>query len=470
MAKLNENRKILAIGAGGLTMCLAAGGGIWWAKGVVEQVETEIVATEQKIDDAKRKIDQIPDLEKEVIILRENVEAYTKILPEQSEVNDFLRTANRFALQSGVNVSAFLKGVTGSKRGNKYSHYSYRLEIEATLWQFLKFINLFESYDRFVRVVQFDIKPADREGIDRALAEGKDPRHRMALVVETFVYEGKNSTKNVDIPNYAKKREKLASEILAGAQAIELARFDYVEEVGRRDIFVDPRPAVGGANLGDNQRAMQKKTIDEFVQRLAEAQTLHEQWQTSTDYLTKESLARRLRELMGVLEQDTVTAQPKITTQSLVSDWNNQVIQPMRQILRDLRGVEDEAPDAVDEEQLRAILAEMRAAVQRGEYDAATRLHDEVIDRLTFPEQDPRFALALQIQKTKEAVQTIVEFSDIPMKIAGVVVFDEGRSGLLVNGKVYEEGEYLDENLLLKSVGREQADFVFKGFVVRKKW
>ena len=51
-----------------------------------------------------------------------------------------------------------------------------------------------------------------------------------------------------------------------------------------------------------------------------------------------------------------------------------------------------------------------------------------------------------------------------------VVVFDEGRSGLLVNGKVYEEGEYLEESLLLKNVGREHADFVFKGFVVRKKW
>jgi Tfp pilus assembly protein PilO len=471
MPKLNESKKILAISAGGLVLCLAAGGGVWWAKGLVEEREQQIATSKDAINAAESKIAKIPDLERDVIILRENVDAYTKILPEQSEVTDFLRTTERFAYQSGVILNDFLKGATG-KKGNKYSHYSYRLEIKATLWQFMKFMNLFESHDRFIRVVSFNLKSASKDDIDRAQNAGVFPQHNISLVLETFVYEGKNAGKNVDIPNYAKKRERYAAEIAEGTRAIDLERYDYVEDRMRRDLFVDPRPTVGGPNIGDNPLKLQKDLVDTFAARVVQARGLHDQWRRGEDYLSKESLARQLRDMISGIEQDMVVAQQKITHQTLVGDWNSKVAQPLREIAQAVRGFasDAEAADSMTEERLMQVLVEMRSAVRRGDYELAIRKHDEVAERLVFPEEDPRFGLALQVQKTKESVQAIVEFAEIPMNIGGVVVFDEGRSGLMVNGKSYEEGEYLDDKLLLKAVAREHADFVFRGFVIRKKW
>ncbi|MDA0373978.1 MAG: type 4a pilus biogenesis protein PilO [Planctomycetota bacterium] len=471
MAKMNEKKKIATVATTGFLLCAAAGGGVWWAEGLVAESETAIDAAKVSIQAADAKIAKIPDLEKDVIILRENVDAYTKILPDQSEVNDFLRTTERFAYQSGVVLHDFLKGATG-KRGKNYSHYSYRLQIEATLWQFMKFINSFENHDRFIRVVQYDLKSAARDVVDRAVASGADPRHEIDLVLETFVYEGKDSGGDIEIPNYAKKRDRFASEIASGAEAVALARYDYVEDTVRRDIFVDPRPSVTGPSFGDNPLIVQKKIIEGFVERIAAARDLHGQWAAGQDYLSKESLARELRDLMTGIEEEAVLAQPRITHQSLLAEWNSTVQQPLRSIWQDLRGFdpEVEAATTLTEERLLGVLEQMRGAAQRGEYESAIRMHGEVAEQLEFPEEDVRFGIAMQIHKTKAAVETLVEFGEIPMSIEGVVVFEEGRSGLLINGQVFEEGEYLDDDLLLKAVAKEQADFVFRGFVVRKKW
>ena len=61
-------------------------------------------------------------------------------------------------------------------------------------------------------------------------------------------------------------------------------------------------------------------------------------------------------------------------------------------------------------------------------------------------------------------------FVKIPLEISGVVVQENGKSGLLVNGQSYEEGDYLTTSLLLKSVGREHAEFIYKGYSVKKSW
>ncbi|MFO1051376.1 MAG: type 4a pilus biogenesis protein PilO [Planctomycetota bacterium] len=470
MAKLNEKQKILAIVGGGLLVSLAAGAGIWWTQGLVDEVTGQIESDQKSIEEAQKKIDKINDLESQVIVLRENVDTYSKILPDDSEVTDFVRIMNRFATASEIELNECVPGPAG-KRG-KYSHYSYRIDMSATLWQFLKFINQLESYDRFIRVVSFNLKSADRDDVASAQQKGVDAAHKISLVVETYVYGGKNQAKNVEIPGYGKKRERLEAEIARGAQAVSLGRYDYVEKVGRRDIFIDPRPTVGGSGPSDVGRVPQQKLVDDFVAKIAEVREVYTRWQQpDLDYVTKETFARRLRESLTAIEQDAGPATSKISTQSLVTRWNNEVLQPVREMWRGLRGdARDPAQNALTEERLHAILAEMTGAVSRGEFEQAMKIHDDNADRLRFPDTDPRFLIALEIKKVREAVQAAREFNDIPMKIEGVVVVASGRSGILLNGRVYEEGDYLDDNLLLKSVGAEQADFVYRGFVLRRKW
>lgn len=470
MRKLNEKQKVFAVAGGGLLVALAAGGGIWWSRGLVDDVSTKIVADKKAISDAQAKIDKINELESQVIILRENVDTYSKILPDDGEYNEFLRVTHRFGYMSGVSLGDVQKGSSG-KRG-KYSHYSYRVELTATLWQFMKFINLYESYDRFIRVVSYSLKAADRDDVAQAAAKDADPSHKISLVLETYVYAGKGQGKNVEIPGYGKKRERLEAEIARGAQAVSLERYDYVEKIGRRDIFVDPRPAVGGSGGGDNPRQYQKQKIDEYLVRVTEAKDVFMRWQQpDLDYVSKETFARRLRESLSAIEQEAALVTPKITTQSLVTQWNNEVLQPIREMWRGLRGDQREVQqNSMTEERMRSLLAEMTGSVARGELEQAMKIHDDNADRLRFPDSDPRFLVAMEIQKVREAIQAAREFNDIPMKIDGVVVVQSGRSGILVNGSVVEEGEYLEDNLLLKAVGPEQADFVYKGFLLRRKW
>jgi hypothetical protein len=61
-----------------------------------------------------------------------------------------------------------------------------------------------------------------------------------------------------------------------------------------------------------------------------------------------------------------------------------------------------------------------------------------------------------------------LEFSSQKLDINGVVVNDDGRSGLILNGSVYQEGDYVSDELLIKAVGREQIEFVYKGFTLVK--
>src|SRR5690606_9928697 len=103
----------------------------------------------------------------------------------------------------------------------------------------------------------------DKDDVAKAFASGSDPRHQITLTIETFVYEGKSGSANVEIPGYSRKRDKYAADIAAGSADVQLVSYDYVEELGRRDIFVDPRPTIGGPSLADNPRALQKKTIDD---------------------------------------------------------------------------------------------------------------------------------------------------------------------------------------------------------------
>ena len=48
----------------------------------------------------------------------------------------------------------------------------------------------------------------------------------------------------------------------------------------------------------------------------------------------------------------------------------------------------------------------------------------------------------------------------------GVVVNKGGKSGVLLNGDTYEEGDYVSDELLVKLVEEEQIWFVFRGLTL----
>ena len=117
MAKLTEQQKLMAIGGGALGICLLAGGGVWWANGLIDEVAASIDKQRTEIAAAEQKITKIPAAENEVIILRENLDEYVKILPEDQGLNDFVKMLQQFQRQSGIQIRSFSPGRPG--RGKK---------------------------------------------------------------------------------------------------------------------------------------------------------------------------------------------------------------------------------------------------------------------------------------------------------------------------------------------------------------
>ena len=54
----------------------------------------------------------------------------------------------------------------------------------------------------------------------------------------------------------------------------------------------------------------------------------------------------------------------------------------------------------------------------------------------------------------------------LDLDVQGVVVNGTGRSGVLMNGEVFEEGDYIADDLLVKMVEEEQIWFVFRGLTL----
>ena len=169
MNKLTEKQKLLAIGGGALGICLLAAGGVWWAQGLIEEVEASIAKKRKDIAAAEQKIAKIPGTEKEVIILRENLDSYVKILPEEADLNTFVKKLNQFEQSSGIQTVMFQPGRPSRQNGKvkeRFSRIEYVYEMEATLWQYLKFINQIENYERFVAITDFSIQQSKKRDVE----------------------------------------------------------------------------------------------------------------------------------------------------------------------------------------------------------------------------------------------------------------------------------------------------------------
>jgi len=85
---------------------------------------------------------------------------------------------------------------------------------------------------------------------------------------------------------------------------------------------------------------------------------------------------------------------------------------------------------------------------------------------LRVPAGDPRYDLVVDAKSWHHKASTALDFKRIDLNIQGVVVNGTGRSGMLLNGEVFEEGDYIADDLLVKRVEEEQVWFVFRGLTL----
>jgi Tfp pilus assembly protein PilO len=472
MAKFNDNQRLLMIGGAGLGLALLACGGVYWVYGQIDEVQQQITAKRQQIAGAEAKIKNIPGLEKDVIILRENVGEYTKILPEERELTDFLRTVTLFKQQSGVRIEEVKD--EKDKSDAKFNLFTYKIRFTGTIWQFMKFLNCFESDERFLRVSEFNVSTgAGRRGATGGI-EG-DVVHKGEMKVETYVYTGAKSGNKagaVNIVAYETKRDKLSEEIWQNRQLIRLEKYEFRDARGRRDILVDPRQGPG-RSADTVPIETQQKTVESFAERVSQLVQVFERSRSdSLTFLERYKIEKKLRDELATLQAqiEEVRIKDMITWQPLRQRWNIEVEQPFESVYASVFGASDDPNGgaALAIEEMESLLAQMRKDFRNDELVQLRDRFESVQSKLDVAAQDPRFDLALEIGALYKKAGIALEFGQITLDITGVVVNGAGRSGLLINGDVYEEGDYLTDSLLLQRVGREEAEFVFKGFTVIK--
>lgn len=470
MRKLNDKQKLLAIGGGALALCLIAGGGVYWAGGLVDEEGVAIAGKQEQIKAAEAKIAKIPDAEREVIILRENLSEYVRILPNGQELEELLEEVYEYQRQSGVSIASFKPGARNRKaKQSKFSSVTYDFQLEATIWQALRFINLLENHERFVKVTAFELKSG------KPSKESTEVVHDIKLSIETFVYDAAGKGKEVLIPNYANKRDSLREEIFKRQQKIQIDKFDYKGDQGRRDIFVDPRLEPGDER-GDLPLEEQKRLLDNYIGIVQELRDLYERANDeATIVLERYRFQRQLEEGLATAAPEVmdIEARGLISYVIYTTQWKKEVSQPLLALQEKHRAgpaTTNEVDPWLKADEFESIVAQIEDNLSEGELEEAKALFEGVRDKIGVPANDARFPLRVRLEGLYKRTAVALEFSKKTLDIQGVMVNEAGLSGVLLNGTVYEEGEYIDEDLFVRTVSSEQVAFVYQGFVLIKTW
>lgn len=470
MINWTQRKLLLTIGGVALAVVGAAAGGVYYADGLIAEIAEQAKAKSEEIAAADRKIAQVPDLEKEVIILRENLDEYVKVLPDTKELNAFVRMLNQFERQSGILGTGLIgKNQKRGKATGRFTPIEYTYEMTATLWQALKFVNLIENYERFVSITDFSIVAA---GGNRGAQESRDGDavHTVKLTMQTYTYNNQGDSKEVAIPDYANRREELREEIWKRMQAIRIDRYEHRGAQGRRDIFVDPRMR-GDLRVEGPSQAEQRAVLERYISTIGQLQEmLGRIRQADTTLFEQYSLEKRFRtdigELLGQLDTDAA----RISYAPYRLRWAKEVIAPLEVLRAQLDSSVADEPQKVDpylpKEDLQQLVADMATDCTNGQLEQARDRYEAVADRLGVPASDPRYELAVAAKAWQVKATTALDFKGLDLDVEGVVVNRDGRSGVLLNGEVYEEGDYVAEDLLVKMVEEEQVWFVFRGLTL----
>jgi len=460
---LHRHHKAFLVFAGVLFVGSAVGSWFTWKE--CQELDEQAGVMADQVSAAKRKISGIDDLETEVIVLRENVESYIRILPDDSEVNDFFRTIDAFRRDSGITIDQVKPQPNRSKltTSQVFDKAEYKLKFTATFRQLLHFIARLENHERFVSVSEVKVKAGDRDEKTNA-----DPVHDVDMTLITYVYLPDEVGKTVSITGYDRKRERLVDRIAEAREELALERFNFLSDAVRRDPMVDPRskkqPNGKDAPGPDDQKAI----LSRVTARMQEANGLLDLMVESANVMREMELRVQAINMVGELQGqvDEVAGRGGFTDANLRREWEKKVLPELAK-LRDRVGNkegDDKGGQGLRLRQLEGALADMQARYDAGEYAECVKNYELVRITDTDPSADPK---VVEIQGKLEqyylAAQTAVDFGKKKLAVTGLVVEPGAESVAIINHVVYRAGEALEDDLVLLEIHEDRLVFEYRG-------
>lgn len=466
---MNEKKLFLSLLAGGTLVAAGLGAGAWFQRESAAETRARAAALDDQIADARKKVAGLPKVEREVIVLRELAEEMKRVLPDEDDVNNLVRTLNKFSEDAKVRISGLKKKNTdtpGRKKTTDFDRVAYAITLDGDVFQVLDFLDMIEGHSRFMNVPTFRLQAAPRAELEK---EGV-PAHQVTLDVETYVYEPKKDAKPVKIEGLEGKRELLLGEIERRKQQITVPGYAWRGARGRRDPFIDPRvPAVHDV---ESALSVQRQTeiVGEYIARAVALVDVARKLREAENVIVEMTTRTELETALGQLEADvrTLQAENSIVYVPAQRRLQHEVLEVVDGLRAQLAG--GETGKGPSEAQLRTLVAEMEDHVAAGRWKAALDAYEAVDDRLEALASDPvRGPHVQRLGELAYEARAVVDFDKLPLKIGAVVLIDGREPVATINGRSVSAGDMVSDELAVHAITREEVEFVFRGVILARR-
>lgn len=463
---MNPKKFWLLTGGLGSLSAIAAGALIYFEMEEIEALRIEAANVQVEIANGRELIAKTATLEKEVIIQRETESVIATILPSDDDINNFVRTLRNFEEASGVRITEVKKKDSRSTDKTKdFTRVQYGLKFDGNIFELLTFMSQVDNHPRFMSIPGFRLSAA------RGKRKDEEPRHTIQMDVETYVYESKDAAQAVKVDGYDRKKALLQSEI--GSRTAELAihGYEYAGARGRRDPFVDPRvPVPTDPDVEVLSIEEQILLVDDLVERAEHCEELWETYKRAENLIADMKARSELEISMAELEEEMnrVAEKQQLVFVSAERRFNNDVVARVAKLRSKLNNSEGLVGPSV--EVLNETIATLNNHLDAHEYELARRVSESIEPRLPLAERDPnRGPLVEQIRWMGHLAQTVLEFDEIEMDIAGIGLIEGLKPVAVINGESLAEGEMVAEDLFIRAIGEYEIEFVFRGVILGRR-
>jgi len=452
---------------------------IWSDLKAIEEEEAKIESLRAQIDGAEHEIARIPEREFRAISNREISSREVAFLPEESEIEEFWNVLERYAAESGVQISEIAPNKSGSRSRRRKRKRSSILPIpqvmslRGTVDEFLRFINAIENHDRIINVIEYSIKAGEAPDPDGEI------RHQIKLALTTFTYSKKIASTIVSIPNYEKKRDHAeVKKWLSRIKIQEKQNYTLRTSLGRRDPFVSVRkrpeldPDVEASDEQDRARQEgilqnlvdQIQTLNDGLEFQKELQEREDLWRLQEQIKENRALFRQLSEQIGL-------AKKEIRIPELVERLRKEVLEPFERIKQRMAEIADANP-RMSKAQVEGHLERIRTFFDEKQWDELEKAVREFLDQSRKGQHvvEDAKVLVARIYELQRKGAVIRRFQKRKVKITTILFSPDGMSVAVINGKQMTEGDALDPagTIIVAQIGENYVIFETEGVEIKK--
>jgi len=188
--KLTEKQLlILTIVIPAVLAIILAGVGFFVFRKDISRLNKEIFDVNTKIKDEKDRLNKMVELEEKLKKLRLERDTLQALLTtkEEASYENFIDTLTRFSREAGVKLSGATaeegrSGPPQTGQSPNFDRMSYALKIQGDFFQVINYIYLLETYQRFIKVDNFSVRPTGTVTAD------KPAQYNLDLKITSYVY------------------------------------------------------------------------------------------------------------------------------------------------------------------------------------------------------------------------------------------------------------------------------------------